>query len=250
MMEQKIKLLLFINIYIFILLTWICRSKNDVSTFSKSKYENCSLGRKLKTRNYRSLAKYKQNNDLNNVCLKEDVSNNVQCEKKDISNKEKNRKSNRNLLNKAQYYTDVIDYNNGMFDGKHFHFEKKLIKKQCYDDYLDKNKKISNIALKKIKFKSYGFGIAIFILFFLLGIGLPILRGLDLGKNPILRTFSYLWEHIEGKLDESLKSLGVEKFFLIIFLVSIVVLGAIIILTIPKILRNNEKYKKIKLMTE
>ncbi|SBS93576.1 Plasmodium exported protein (Pm-fam-a like), unknown function [Plasmodium malariae] len=216
----------------------------------KSLNKNCSLGRKLKTRNYRSLAKYKQNNDLNNVCLKEDISNNMQFERKDISNNEKNRKSNRNLLNKAQYYTDVIDYNNGMFDGKHFHFEKKLIKKQCYDDYLDKNRKISNIALKKIKFRSYGFGIAIFILFFLLGIGLPILRALDLGDKQILSTFSSLWDLIKDKVDGPLKCLGVEKFFLIIFLVSIVVLGAILIITIPKILRNNEKYKKIKLMTE
>ncbi|SBT00773.1 Plasmodium exported protein (Pm-fam-a like), unknown function [Plasmodium malariae] len=216
----------------------------------KSQNENCSLGRKIKTRNYRSLAKYKQNNDLNNVCLKEVVSNNVQREKKDISNNEKNRKSNRNLLNKAKYYTDVIDYNNGMFDGKHFHFEKKLIKKQFYDDYLDKNRKISNIALKKIKFRSYGFGIAIFILFFLLGIGLPILRALDMGENPILKTFSSLWDLIKDKVYEPIKNLGVENFFLIIFLVSIVVLGAILIITIPKILRNNEKYKKIKLMTE
>ncbi|SBS99525.1 Plasmodium exported protein (Pm-fam-a like), unknown function [Plasmodium malariae] len=233
----------------------MCHFNSNMSKISKSPNENCSLDIKLKTRNYRSLAKYEQHKDLNIVCLKKDISNNEQSEKKNVTNNEKktnsiNRNSNRRLVNKVQYYTEVIDHNNGMFDGKHFHFKKKFIKKKDYDDFLDKNRKTSNIALKKIKFRSYGFGIAIFILFFLLGIGLPILRTLDLGDSPKLETFSYLWKLMEGNVGETIKNLGVQNFFLIIFFVSIVVPAVILIITIPKILSNNEKYKKIMLMTE
>ncbi|SBS93523.1 hypothetical protein PMALA_039860 [Plasmodium malariae] len=140
----------------FLFLTRICHFSNNLSTFSKTLDKNFYLVKKLATRNYRSLVKYKQDNS-NNACLKENFPNNAVNEKNDIySNKKgtkiKSKQSNRSLLNKTQYYTELIDYNNGMFDGKHFHFEKKWIKKRNYDDFNEKNKKLCDIALKKIKF--------------------------------------------------------------------------------------------------
>ncbi|SBS99760.1 hypothetical protein PMALA_072260, partial [Plasmodium malariae] len=68
--------------------------------------------------------------DSNILELEQNMKNNTKCKKKDIAinekeEKDKNKKSNKSSLNKAQYYTEVIDYNNEMVDGKHFHFRKK-----------------------------------------------------------------------------------------------------------------------------
>ncbi|SBT85469.1 fam-m protein [Plasmodium malariae] len=172
-MKQKKNLFIIINVAVFLPLIWIYNSNNNLSTLSESLNENSCLGRKLVTRIYRLLANYKQQYS-NNVYLKKKFPNNGVNEKKDIhSNKmditEKRKQSNRSLLNKAQYYTEIVDYNNGMFDGKHFHFEKKWIRKKDYDNFLERKRKICDITLKKIKFKNYGFGVAIFFFFFPVG---------------------------------------------------------------------------------
>ncbi|KAI4837657.1 hypothetical protein MKS88_003070 [Plasmodium brasilianum] len=145
-MQQKTVLILLTKISAFILLTWICK--------------------------YSNIAELKENIPYIDV-----------IEKRDISHKEKGfirktKYSNGSSLYKAQYYTEVIDYNNGMFDGKYFHFEKKCMKKKDYDHFFEK-KRIGNIALKKIKFRNYGFGVAVFVIYFLLGIGIPSLYGID-----------------------------------------------------------------------
>ncbi|SBS99444.1 Plasmodium exported protein (Pm-fam-a like), unknown function [Plasmodium malariae] len=209
----------------------------------------------LDKRNYRLLAKCKKDKDSNNIYLNEFFQNNDKKENKFITNnkkwnKEKNTKSNKSLLNKAQYYTEVIDYNNGIFDGKHFHFEKKLIRKKDYDAFLEKKRRIRDISLKKIKFKNYRFGSAIFLLFFFLGIGLPILQGLELLKKAgdaikNLPHMNNVWNAIEQCLGTAK-----EYFFLIAFSTIIFILVVIIIIIIPKILRNNEKYNRIKTMYE
>ncbi|SBS99032.1 hypothetical protein PMALA_066860 [Plasmodium malariae] len=89
----------------------------------------------LVTRNYRLLAKYKKNKNLNNVWLKENYLDNGVNEKTDISNnikgvKGKNKETGKRFLNKGQYNIEFLDNNTGMFDGKYFHFDKKLIKKK------------------------------------------------------------------------------------------------------------------------
>ncbi|SBS95922.1 Plasmodium exported protein (Pm-fam-a like), unknown function [Plasmodium malariae] len=209
----------------------------------------------LDKRNYRLLAKCKKDKDSNNIYLNEFFPNNDKEENKYITNnkkwnKEKNTKSNKSLLNKAQYYTEVIDYNNGIFDGKHFHFEKKLIRKKDYDAFLEKKGRIRDISLKKIKFKNYKFGSIIFLLFFLLGIGLPILQGLNLLQDAGdaikgLGNMKNVWKTIEQCLGTAK-----EYFFLIAFSTIILILVVILVIVIPKILRNNEKYNRIKAMYE
>ncbi|SBS96729.1 Plasmodium exported protein (Pm-fam-a like), unknown function [Plasmodium malariae] len=232
-MEQKIKLIL-------------------PRIFNKNLNDNVDLNKRLYTINCRLLAKYKQDKDSNIIALK-DISNNVEWGKRNICNNEKgnkgkNKQSNRSLLNKAEYYTDVIDYNNGMFDGKHFHFEKKWIKKRNYDDFLAKKRRIHDIALKKIKFRSYGFGITIFSIFFLLGIGLPILKALS-SYNDLKDKVSFLI-NVFNYIEMPFSYIAEGNEFGLFYSLLIIILAVIIIIALPKILRNNEKYRKIKLMTE
>ncbi|KAI4833923.1 fam-m protein [Plasmodium brasilianum] len=246
-MEKNIILILIIKFYAFILLRCLFHLEND-STYRTSINNNYKLGKIIVIRNYRLLAKYKQDVYSSNSVLRRDMSNKLKYEKKDIHNKEKaikekNSKYNRSLLNQAQYYTEFNDYNNGMFDGKHFHFEKKWIKKKKYDDFFEKNKRIGNIALNNIKFRSYSFGVAIIFLIVLLVIGYPILHRYGLLKKAGDQILNFL------KLNEKLG--GVEPYIcVILYGILIVLLSLILIIVFPKILINNEKYNKYKLMTE
>ncbi|KAI4838708.1 fam-m protein [Plasmodium brasilianum] len=253
-MEQKIKPSSLIKISAFIFLTWISHINDDIITYNKLSNESYSISKKIGLLSYRLLAKYKQHKNSYYTELRDDIPNNRDCKIKDISNyekgaKKKNRQSIQSSLNKAQYYTEVMDYNNGMFDGKHFHFEKKLIKKKHYDDFLEKNRRICNMALKKIKFRSYGFGVTTFFLFFVLGIGIPILKGLesvkDLLKVKPIDQVCNLIKKIPG-----LTNLEDKYIYLIFFGVLIIILTIILLIAIPKILSNNEKYKKIKLISQ
>ncbi|SBT85633.1 fam-m protein [Plasmodium malariae] len=208
----------------------------------------------LGIKSYRLLEKYKHDKDSNKLCLKERFPNTEIDKQKDITynekvTKRKNKQSNKSLLNKSQYYTEYIDYNNGIFDGKHFHFEKKWIKKKNYDDFLDKKRRICDILLKKIKFRSYGLAAFIFFLFMLIGIGLPILCGLGYMEKEIKIPFSS--QSLYNAVKSIMETLSPEKHsYLIMFSLIIIILSVIIIIALPKILRNNEKYKKIKLMRE
>ncbi|KAI4836258.1 fam-m protein [Plasmodium brasilianum] len=254
-MELNINRISFIIISAFILLTKIFFFNHDMTTFNRFLCEKFVHCRKLDTRNYRLLSKYKQDKDSTNVWLPENFPNNRKREKKNITNNkkwasEKHKKSNDNLMNKAQYYTEVVDYNNGIFDGKHFHFEKKLIKKRDYDDFLERQRRIIDIALKKITFRNYGFGGTIFLLFFLLGIGLPILQGFKLlqSAGDVIKTLpgmTDLWGYVEGLLGDAKC-----HFFIISFGILMVILFVILIIMFPKILKNNEKYNKLKMMME
>ncbi|KAI4833884.1 uncharacterized protein MKS88_000250 [Plasmodium brasilianum] len=230
-LERKIRIIVLIKIVVFILLTRICHIRSDVRPLSKSMNEHFELDRKSETRNYRLLEKYKKDKDLNNLGRK--------------------KQSNRSILNKAQYYTELIDYNNGMFDGKHFHFEKKWIKKKDYDNFLENRKRIRHIALKKIKFKNYGFGVVLFFIFCFLGIGIPALPAIS-SLNISLSDIKdhYFWKHFEEFLKTMVPSEISSFINIILYSIIMVILSVIFIVAIYKILINNEKYNKIKLITE
>ncbi|SBT85925.1 fam-m protein [Plasmodium malariae] len=254
-MERNIVYLLLFKIAGFLFfLSWICYFSNEVCTFNRSLSNNYNIVNKLGTRNYRLLAKYKQDRDFYCVELKEHINNNWNQQKKYISNNEKgikrkNKKYNRNSLNKAQYYTEVIDYNNGMFDEKHFHFEKKWIKKKD-DNFLEKRRRICDIALKKIKYKNYGYIVAMYLIFSLLVVGidvLPRLKSLDtawkkLDSGNILRT---LYDYVKS-WDKTVKT----SVYLTLFSVIIIILIIVLVIGICNVLSNNEKHNKIKLMIE
>ncbi|KAI4839615.1 fam-m protein [Plasmodium brasilianum] len=224
-MEMPKKLFLFTEIFFFIISTWILNFENDVISFNKILDVNYNLVQKLDIKKYRLLAKYKESKDSNSASLKDDIPNNIGYSQIDIFNKVedtmKRKKSYRSSLNKAQYYTEVINHNKGMFDGKHFHFEKKWIKKKDYDYFLEKNRRIGDI-------------------------GYPILQGLG-----------YL-ETVAKIIMKSIKSafkladdIPVPSYtYPLLFSMLLFILAIIIVVGITKILINNEKYKKIKLMTE
>ncbi|SBS96122.1 Plasmodium exported protein (Pm-fam-a like), unknown function, partial [Plasmodium malariae] len=205
-------------------------------TFNKYFGENYDVGRKIYTRNARSLSKHKQEMCSNILGLKEDIPFNGENDNR------KNKKLNRRSLNNAKYYTEIIDYNNGMFDGKHFHFEKKWITKKDYDNIVERNRRICHIALKKIKFKNYGFGVALLLFLFILGIGYAILEKFEqfgtAGEDFAKLLFSGTMAKTAG-----------SYVFTVLFGLLIVILSIIIIIVIPRILKNNEKYQKIKLIS-
>ncbi|KAI4836223.1 hypothetical protein MKS88_004011 [Plasmodium brasilianum] len=254
-MEKIIKSILFIKMFAFVLLTWISHFNNDKITFNKSMDDNYKLGTKLGANTFRLLAKYHQNKDYSILGLKQNMPNITEYEKTAITinkkgAKDRNKQSNKSLLNKAQYYTEVTDYNNGMFDGKHFHFQKKWLKKKDYDNFVEKNRRIHDISLKKIKFRKYRYAVAIFFLFFFLGIGLPLSCEFkfarDVTESPGSAIDKMVMKYISGVL--GIKNEG--HIFILLYAVTFIMLAVIIIIAVYKVLRNNEKYQKIKLMTE
>ncbi|SBT86396.1 fam-m protein [Plasmodium malariae] len=255
-MEQNIKSILFIKITLFILLNWLCYFNNVVCTFTTSINYNCNVGTKLASRARRLLAKYKQNKNSYITGLNENISRNDGVyEKKNMYNKKKRnveekKQYNRSLLNKGQYYTEIVDYNNGMFDGKHFHFEKKLIKKIDYDNFLERKRRINDILLKKIKFKNYRNIVAIFFIFSLFAVAIDIIPRL----RPLHKAFKssnegdilkYIYDFVNEWGD------SVNKYiYITLYCVLMLILIIILVMGICKILRNNEKYNKIKLMVQ
>ncbi|KAI4841158.1 fam-m protein [Plasmodium brasilianum] len=239
-MEQNVKLTIAIKIASFILLTRICHFYNDVDIFNNSLCNNCNIFGKLRPRDYRLLVKNKENKDSYILSLKDNMQNNEE------GKKEKSKKSKRNSLNKVQYYTEIMDYDNGIFDGKHFHFEKKWIKKKNYDYFIENNRRIRDISLKKVKFKSYGFGVTLLFLFFLLGLGYPILHHYNLLESVGGKLLSFLSTFNEN-INTAINASGM---CIILFSIIMIILSVILIIALPKILINNEKYEKIKLMNE
>ncbi|SBS92638.1 Plasmodium exported protein (Pm-fam-a like), unknown function [Plasmodium malariae] len=214
----------------------------------KSLDECYTLGRILNKRTHRLLAEYKKDKSSDILVLKEDIPNYREFEKKDISycikgEIRKIEKSNK-PLHKERFYTQVTDDNKGIIDKKYFHFEKKWVNKKDYGILRDKSRKISENDLKKIKFRSYGFIVTLFSIFFLFGIVYPVLEGLNMLKE--------LKNNLLGILGNIIGDPTAVQHYIcsIFFGVLISILAIIIIITIPKILINNEKYKKFKLMDE
>ncbi|SBS95178.1 Plasmodium exported protein (Pm-fam-a like), unknown function, partial [Plasmodium malariae] len=79
-MELKIKSNLFINIVMFILLTWISHFYSDVSIFNYPLEQKNKICKKSDIRNYRILARYKQGIGSNAVGLKGKIPNNKEYE--------------------------------------------------------------------------------------------------------------------------------------------------------------------------
>ncbi|KAI4841030.1 hypothetical protein MKS88_000798 [Plasmodium brasilianum] len=182
-MEQKFKLLIFINISLFILLTWIYYFDDDVSELYKSQDEYYKHSNKLNIRNYRLLSICKHNNDTFIVSLNEVNSNSGMNEKKDIYNNEQmfaklKRKPNRSSSNNMEFSKKGKKNKSCIFETKKYsRMEKKIFKEQDYLDFLKSNRTIRNNTYQKIIRKKYGFRITLPILFVLL---LCILLLLDL----------------------------------------------------------------------
>ncbi|KAI4840329.1 fam-m protein [Plasmodium brasilianum] len=254
-MEEKIMSLLFMKIYTFILLRWTCLFCNDISTFNKHIDEKHNFDGKLNTRICRLLAKSKINNNSSIIWLKT-MENNCENEQKDICTdakmaKGKNKNSSISSLKKGQYYKQVIDYNNGFFDGKHFQFERKWVKKIDHDDYIEKNRMIATIASKKLKFRKYRYIVYIFLPTLLVGIGMPILQKYKCLPQPGDAFYNAL--QLEKWWDKALGAIMGQARHHFFYMVYGVILIAIVILIVTvtfKILKNKEIYNNIKLRAQ
>ncbi|SBT00848.1 fam-m protein [Plasmodium malariae] len=258
-MEQKIKSLIFLEIATLILLTWISNFICVESTYNKLLDKNYSHCKKFSIRSYRLLAKCVQNENSSIIDLKEEIPNNGKLPPQDISNnekgiKEKKKPFNRSSLNKTKFYAEVTDYDNAMFDGKHFHYEKKWIDKKNYDNFVKKDRGARYMALRKLKYTGYRLVFAIFFVFLLFGIGLPTIQFTEVFNN--IGTF---WTSTLGlpsikdwgaPISRVLSDVILDNSFLISYVISLVLLGLVIALLVPKIFINNEKYKKLKLRKE
>ncbi|SBS95342.1 Plasmodium exported protein (Pm-fam-a like), unknown function [Plasmodium malariae] len=228
-------------------------------TLKKLLNEKYIVDNKLFGRTYRLLGKHKLEKRSNVVCIKEGLPNNCVFEKKIISHHDdetisKRKQSNKNSVDKSQLYTEVIDYDSGMFDGKHYHYEKKWINKKEYDNIVKRKRRINFITLSKMKYNGYGLVIALFFFLFLLGIGLPIIEfsGVmtSIGNKLVGQAWWSSMKNFGYKLVSLLPEFILDNIFIISYVVSIIMLAIVFVILVPRILRNNEKYKKIKLMRE
>ncbi|SBT85451.1 fam-m protein [Plasmodium malariae] len=257
-MDKIIKLFFLIKIVTLSFLMWICLFTNDARILNKLLDEKYFVDSKLVGRACRLLGKHKHEKRSNVVWIKE-LPNNGEFKKKVISNHDdmdirKRKQSNRRSLDKTELYTEVIDYDSGMFDGKHYHYEKKWINKKDYDNILKRKRRINFVTLSKMKYKGYGLVVAIFLFLLLFGIGLPILEfsGVKetIGKSLSSATWWSPMKDFGNMLSSFLPEVILDNIFIISYVVSIIMLAIVLVVLIPRILGNNEKYKKIKLMKE
>ncbi|SBS96046.1 Plasmodium exported protein (Pm-fam-a like), unknown function [Plasmodium malariae] len=237
--------------------------------------------RKIYARNYRLLAKYKQDNDSIIVFLEEEIPNRVN-DKKNISNSEKlvsgeKKQSNGSFPINVRGHKKNMKNKSWIFETKQYsHMEKKIFKELDYVDFLKNNKTISNNTYKKIMYKKCGlrFALPIFLLlilsisfvldnFYKYGMfdGLFRLIKKYSGYGWIKDLTSKLWNSPFSWLFVSQKALektaggqltingnmvaqGFCGFF--IYFVPFIILGIILILGIVYYHKKVKKYEKIK----
>ncbi|SBT85958.1 fam-l protein [Plasmodium malariae] len=172
-MEQNLKSIIFFKICVFVLLTWICHHNSDMIMFNNPMDVNCMFHRKIDKRNYRLLTKYKHDKNSIITGLNEDVPYNKLNKKKDISNNEKWETGKKELSSRCfsrNMGVDKKDMKNKscIFETKKYsHMEKKIFKELDYQNFLKKNRTITNKTYKKIISKKYGLRLAIPVLLFL-----------------------------------------------------------------------------------
>ncbi|KAI4833959.1 uncharacterized protein MKS88_000195 [Plasmodium brasilianum] len=176
------KLLLFIKIVAFVLLTWISQFYNDSSTWNtyfEEKYKHDTI---LCGRYYRLLAKCTKDKYLSNVRLIQEIPNNGIQEKYNVHESEmgvtgKKKISRRTSLKNEKYHKKLMKNKCCIFETKKYsHLEKKIFKELDYENYLKNNRTISDKLYKKIICKKYGLRLALPLLMFVL---LPISFILD-----------------------------------------------------------------------
>ncbi|SBT85729.1 fam-l protein [Plasmodium malariae] len=279
-MEQKIKSLLFIKIATFIILTWIYHLYYDIETFKKYFIVKYMYDRKLYMRNYRSLAKFEKDKDSNIAWLKEKISNNGMYENKDICYNEmrnlgKSERSNRNSGKSTGENKQVMKNNSCIFETKKYsRSEKKIFKELDFENFLKKNRTISNKLYNKIIRKKYGLRLSLPLIFLLFlstslllefwGLGLVSLLCyiLNIIKPGCLRKIHNLLEMSPFK--EFFKSIDTIKvtvrntskdvhfyvtgfFGIFIYLLPFILFGVTLILKIFYYHKKVKKYQKIKI---
>ncbi|KAI4836245.1 hypothetical protein MKS88_004033 [Plasmodium brasilianum] len=179
-MEKQINIQFFIKISTFVIIFWNSNFYN-VNGFNKSLNENYSIDRKIGTRFYRLLGKYKPNKNSSILQLREKIPNDGINEKIDICNDETGKtglkeKLSENWLKNVKGRNLTMKNKSCIFETKKYSIiEKKIFKELDYADFLKNNKTISGKIYKKIILKKYGLRIALPIILFLLLITVLVL---------------------------------------------------------------------------
>ncbi|SBT01122.1 Plasmodium exported protein (Pm-fam-a like), unknown function, partial [Plasmodium malariae] len=145
-----------------------------MSTFNKFLKDNFNNDSKLDRKHYRLLVIHKEESDSNILGLKQDMSNNRVKEKKYLSNNEGETPEKKKHLHKSSSKS-IKNHRNAMkkeaniFETKKYScIEKKIFKELDFEDFLKRNRMISNKIYKKIMCKKLALRIALPLLLFLL----------------------------------------------------------------------------------
>ncbi|KAI4839608.1 fam-l protein [Plasmodium brasilianum] len=178
-MKKKTKLLFLIKITAFILSTWRSNYASNLNVLKKYLDENHSNVRKLDTRIYQLLVKYKQNHDSRILGLQDVITYNGENEEKHICSnkkrdKERKKSSNESSLNNSRSHKHDKNNKYCIFETNNYtHLEKKIFKELDYQNFLKNNRIIRNKLYKRIIFKKYGLRLSLpLFLFSLLSISL------------------------------------------------------------------------------
>ncbi|SBS99198.1 Plasmodium exported protein (Pm-fam-a like), unknown function [Plasmodium malariae] len=159
-----------------------------------NKYCNCT--KELEARNYRLLEGYKYNIDSKVIFTKEEMPNIGLTNKKDICNSEKEVQSKMNKTNGCspsitRSRKKDMNKKSCTFEIKKYsHLEKKIFKELDYENFLKKNRLITDKMYKKIMLKKYRLRITLPLLFFSL---LLIILLVDLSWGLIDENDGGLW---------------------------------------------------------
>ncbi|SBT00507.1 Plasmodium exported protein (Pm-fam-a like), unknown function [Plasmodium malariae] len=238
--------------------------------------------RKLYMRNYRSLPKFEKDKDSNIAWLKEKISNNGMYENKDICYNEmrilgKSQRSNINSGKSTGENKQVIKNNSCIFETKKYsRSEKKIFKELDFENFLKKNRTISNKLYNKIMRKKYGLRLSLSLLFLLFLSTSLLLEFCGLGLVSLLcyimkiikpRSLNYLHNMLKGSsfnmFFKSIETSGrtrnvsgrvikadhyyITGFFgIFIYLLPFILFGVTLLLKVVYYHKKVKKYQKIK----
>ncbi|SBT88040.1 fam-l protein [Plasmodium malariae] len=272
-MKKKTKLLFLIKIAAFILSTWRSNYASNLNVLKKYLDENHSNVRKLDTRIYQLLLKYKQNHDSRILGLQEVIPYNGENEGNHICSNEKRheerkKSSNKSSLNNLRIHRHGKKNKCCIFaTNKYSHLERKIFKELDYQNFLKNNRIIRNKLYERIIFKKYGLRLSLpLLLFSLLSISLILdlffKCGLINGLFQFLRSNS-LTNWMKGFNESSLfkpirelckitygrttKSTIITHFFgIIIYIIPFIILGVTLISGIIYYHNKVKKFEKFK----
>ncbi|KAI4839216.1 hypothetical protein MKS88_001760 [Plasmodium brasilianum] len=214
--------MLFVKITTLILLSWICHIYIYMNTYNKTLGECYNYRKKLYTRNYRLLEKYNQDKYPSSVCLMEDIPNGIH-NKKDIYinqkyTSEKKKQSYRCSLSNEKGHKKDVKNKTYIFETKKYsNLEKKIFKELDYEEFLKKNRTISDRIYKKIIRKKCGLRFALPLLILLVFAISFILDnfcrcGLTFGLKKIIVLISPVSEKVSPALKSSYDLLTKSRF--------------------------------------
>ncbi|SBT87578.1 fam-l protein [Plasmodium malariae] len=280
-MEQKTKTLLLIDMVEIILLSWILNFNSDVGMFDIPLNKYCNCTKELEARNYRLLGGYKYNIDSKDIFTKEQMPNIGLTNKKDTCSREdgvesKMNKSNGCSPSMTRNRKRDMNKKSCTFETKKYsRLEKKIFKELDYENFLKKNRTITNKMYKKIMLKKYRLRFTLPLLFFSLLLiillvdlswglidgnkglwdALGVLTHLRTLANGSLKNFLEKLKELKGfwKPAFNATSRAVSKidvlwhlFGILIYFIPFVILGFTLILGIIYYHKKVKKYEKIK----